>query len=111
MEEQEPPTKPDILEEPDGLDEDRWLWLDPRADVRLSPGSRDLVTLLSEAAERFRAKDWAGGRDPGRLAVHPDLVTDELEEVAAELGLEVVADPKVIVGTFMLGLAQSEGSG
>lgn len=103
------PSEPEgIPQAPDEEAEQRWLWLDPRGDARFGQETFENASFLRLAADRFRVKDWAGGCAPGRLAVHPDLVTPGLEAAAAELGMEIVADPRVMPGTFMFGLAQRE---
>jgi hypothetical protein len=103
----EKPPEPDgPPEKPAAEAEERWLWLDPRGDARHSTETFDIAAFLRQASSSFRAKDWTGGCEPGRLAVHPDLVTGSLEAAANELELEIVADPRVMLGTYMLGLAQ-----
>lgn len=103
---EQPPEPEGLTEKPAAEVEQRWLWLDPRGDPRLSMETLDIKAFLRQASSSFRAKDWAGGREPGQLAVHPDSVTTSLEAAAGELSLEIVADPRVMPGTFMLGLAQ-----
>lgn len=87
-------------------DQERWLWLDPRGAAPHSSEGLDVAAFLRNAANRFRAKEWTAGSEPRRLAVHPDMVTERLEAAAVELGLEVVSDPRVMPGTYMLGLAE-----
>jgi hypothetical protein len=93
---------------PEGEAEDRWLWVDPGEALGQKAGVQEIGAFLRGAAGLFRAKDWTGGSTPGRVAVHPDLVTEALEAAAVQLHLEVVSDPRVMRGTYMFGLAESE---
>jgi hypothetical protein len=87
----------------------RWLWVDPRQEGGYGQGGYDLEAFLSRAVELFKSKPWAGGKNPSRLAVHPDHVTKDLESAADALGLEVLGDARVMAGTYMLGLADHSG--
>lgn len=83
-----------------------WLWVDPRQEPGYSPVTFDLAAFLRRALQLFQTKTWSGGQKPARLAAHPDQVARGLQDVADELGLEVVSDSKVTLGTYMLGLEQ-----
>jgi hypothetical protein len=85
---------------------DRWLWLDPGYAHQSGLAGSELAAFLQQAVELFQAKDWTGGRKPGRLVVHPDQLTDGMKPVAEALGLDVVSDPRVTRGTFRLGLSE-----
>lgn len=89
---------------------DRWLWVDPRQEPGYDPATFDLAAFLSRAAKRLQSKQWAGGREPARIAVHPDQVANGLKPVADTLGLQVVTDPTVPTGTYRLGLAPNPGA-
>ena len=82
----------------------RWLWVDPRQEGGYGQASYDVAAFLGRAVELFEGKPWAGGKNPSRLAVHPDHITEDLESAAEALGLEVLGDARVMGGTYMLGL-------
>ena len=82
----------------------RWLWVDPRQEGGYGQASYDVAAFLGRAIELFEGKPWAGGKNPSRLAVHPDHITEDLESAAEALGLEVLGDARVMGGTYMLGL-------
>jgi hypothetical protein len=90
--------------------DDRWLWVDPRQEPGYDPSTFDLAAFLNRAAKRLQSKQWAGGREPARIAVHPDQMANGLKPVADTLGLEVVTDPTVPTGTYRLGLAPNPGA-
>ena len=83
---------------------DDWLWVDARPSGGAGTGAMDLTSSVKWAIERFQSKPWTGGRSPGRLQVHPDLLACGVEAVAEALGLVVLTDPRVTPGTFWLGL-------
>jgi hypothetical protein len=82
--------------------------VDPRQERGYDVGAFDLAAFLSRAVDLFRSKEWTGGRDPARLAAHPDEVANGLKAMAESLGLEVVSDPRVSNGSFRLGLPIDE---
>ena len=84
--------------------------MDPRQEPGYDPTTFDLAAFLSRAARRLKSKQWAGGREPARIAVHPDQVANGLKPVADTFGLEVVTDPTVPKGTYRLGLAPNAGA-
>jgi hypothetical protein len=81
-----------------------WLWVDPRPERGDSPRTFDLGAFLRRATTRFQSKPWTAGRQPGRLAAHPDDAVEDLKPLADSLGLELVDDPLVTPGTYRLGL-------
>jgi hypothetical protein len=92
-------------EEPAAVDgTGRWLWVDPRQEGGYGQASYDVAAFLGRAVELFEGKPWAGGKNPSRLAVHPDHITQDLESAAEALGLDVLGDARVMGGTYMLGL-------
>ena len=99
---EEPTTSSSNLED--------WLWVDARPGSSSEPGTMDLAASVRWAMGRFENKPWTGGRKPGRLQVHPDLLARGVEAMAEALGLVVVTDPTVTPGTFRLGLAEEDGS-
>jgi hypothetical protein len=90
---------------------DRWLWVDPRQEQGYSPAGFDVAAFLDRAIDLFRSKPWTGEKKPRRLAVHPSAIGEPLETAAEERDLELVADPKVTAGTYMLALAEREKVG
>jgi hypothetical protein len=111
-------VKSPIIRQPDhgdgeladeGPETDRWLWVDPRQEPGYSPGAFDIEAFFKRAVARFSAKQWSGGQQPARVAVHPGEGEDVLKPVAEVLGLEIVSDPLVPQGTYWLGLAAREG--
>jgi hypothetical protein len=88
----------------------RWLWVDPRQEGGYGQATYDVAAFLGRAVELFEGKPWAGGKNPSRLAVHPDHITEDLESAAEALGLEVLGDARVMGGTYMLGLGDRHGN-
>lgn len=83
-----------------------WLAIDPRR-AGWAPG-QDLGPFLARAVELFSAKPWAGGAAPGVIRANPTDAGNGTGTAAAELGLQVVPDPKVAVYTFWLGMGGGE---
>lgn len=73
-----------------------WLWIDPRG--------HELAAGLERAIALFRSKDRWGGQAPNAVKAHPDQLRNGLGPVARAAGLEVLEDPRVAAGTYMLGL-------
>jgi hypothetical protein len=78
--------------------------VDPRQEGGYAQPSYDVASFLGRAVELFEGKPWTGGKNPSRLAVHPDDITEDLESAAEALGMEVLSDARVMGGTYMLGL-------
>jgi hypothetical protein len=104
---QAPPPESSVLDD-EVLDKGvgRWLWVDPRHEAGYRAAGFDLAGFLERAVGLFQSKAWTGGQRPGRLAVHPDEAGAELHQAAEELGLEVVPNPQVGLGTYRLALAE-----
>jgi hypothetical protein len=88
-----------------------WLWVDPRREAGYNPESYDPAGFLERAVRLFQTKPHWEGRQPNAICANPAQVDNGLKPVAAELGLRLVIDPKVAVGTFWLGVVSRQKDG
>jgi len=85
-----------------------FLWVDPQREQGYNLKTFDLEAFLGRAVALFQTKERWKGQKPRAVKVHPDQEDNSLESAAKALGLEVVHDPTVQIGTYQLGLAQSQ---
>lgn len=78
--------------------------MDPRLERDYDPKTSDQESFLHRAVKLFRTKERWQGQRPSAVKAHPDLVANGLKPVARSLSLQLVSDPRVAPGTYMLGV-------